>query len=63
MTGWERSRHNPIVAPTEGGWDGDACYKPVVMRFCGKWMLWYNGRKGHKEQIGMAYNESDLFDF
>lgn len=63
VTGWERSQHNPIIAPDEGAWDGDACYKPVVLRVGDRWMLWYNGRKEHKEQIGMAYHEGELFDF
>lgn len=63
VTGWQRSQHNPIIAPDGDAWDGDACYKPVVMRVKDKWMLWYNGRREHKEQIGMAYHEGELFDF
>jgi len=63
VSGWERSKHNPIIAPDVDAWDADACYKPVVMRVGSRWMLWYNGRRGHKEQIGMAYNDAELFDF
>jgi len=59
---WERSRHNPIIAPDDGAWDGDACYKPFVMFVNGQWMLWYNGRKGQKEQIGLAIQQgSEIF--
>ena len=54
VTGWERSKLNPIIAPDEGAWDADACYKPFVLFDGEKWMLWYNGRRGHTEQIGLA---------
>ncbi len=54
VTGWERSPLNPIVAPDEGAWDGEACYKPFALPMDDGWMLWYNGRKGTKEQIGAA---------
>jgi len=54
---WERYKHNPIIAPDEGAWDGDACYKPFVLNVDGQWMLWYNGRKGQKEQIGLAIHQ------
>ena len=56
VTGWERSPLNPVIAPDPDCWDGEACYKPFVM-FDDKndcWRLWYNGRRGHVEQIGMA---------
>ena len=37
-------------------WDADACYKPSVIWNGDKnrWMLWYNGRKGINEYIGMV---------
>lgn len=60
VTGWERSACNPIIAPDEGAWDGDACYKPFVLDMDGRWMLWYNGRREHKEQIGAAVLEGEL---
>ncbi len=54
ITGWERHRANPIISPSEGQWDADAVYKPYAI-FDGKqWMLWYNGRRGPVEQIGLA---------
>lgn len=63
ITGWERSKYNPIVAPDEGAWDGEACYKPFVL-FNGKdWKLWYNGRRGSVEQIGMVTHEGNMFEF
>lgn len=56
ITGWERSPHNPLVEPDKDMWDGDACYKPTAVwnEEEGKWMLWYNGRNGEPEFIGMA---------
>lgn len=54
VTNWERSPSNPIVAPTPDGWDGDACYKPFVLPVGDNWHLYYNGRKGSHEQIGLA---------
>jgi predicted GH43/DUF377 family glycosyl hydrolase len=55
-SGWERLAGNPIISPTPGGWDADACYKPFAL-FDAKndrWLLWYNGRRGGVEQIGLA---------
>lgn len=64
ITGWQRHPDNPIIFPTQGAWDGDACYKPFALYDKERhwWMLWYNGRKGNIEQIGMAiYPEYDLW--
>lgn len=63
LTGWERSKLNPIVAPDEGAWDGEACYKPFVLPMNGGWMLWYNGRKGSKEQIGLVEHKAPTLEF
>lgn len=63
VSGWERYENNPIVAPTEGAWDGEACYKPFAMEVDGRWMLWYNGRTGSSEQIGLVTREGALLDF
>jgi len=56
ITQWERHPANPIITPDPDRWDGDACYKPFAV--CDKknacWRLWYNGRRGRAEQIGMA---------
>jgi sucrose-6-phosphate hydrolase SacC (GH32 family) len=56
INGWERSKYNPIIAPDEGNWDGEACYKPFVIYEPDRkeWLLWYNGRKGNVEQIGFV---------
>lgn len=56
ITRWERSQHNPLVVPTPDGWDGAACYKPSALwnEEENKWMLWYNGRTGCDERIGLA---------
>jgi beta-1,2-mannobiose phosphorylase / 1,2-beta-oligomannan phosphorylase len=54
ITNWTRHAGNPIVRPTPGGWDGDACYKPYAVYANERWMLWYNGRKGSLEQIGLV---------
>ena len=57
ITGWQRLPANPILSPGEGQWDHDAVYKPSAI-FDGKqWMLWYNGRRGNKEQIGLAIHD------
>jgi len=56
VTSWERHPANPIIFPVEDMWDGDACYKPfaILDEHQDRWLLWYNGRKGSVEQIGMA---------
>ena len=56
ITMWERSSLNPIVVSTPGGWDADSCYKPSVIwdEKSNNWLLWYNGRNGDDERIGMA---------
>jgi predicted GH43/DUF377 family glycosyl hydrolase len=56
VSNWERMKSNPIISPTVDGWDADACYKPFAIfdSKANRWMLWYNGRHGGLEQIGMA---------
>lgn len=64
ITRWERSKWNPLVVPTPEGWDAAACYKPSVLwnEAENKWMLWYNGRIGRNERIGLAIKEGrELF--
>lgn len=63
VTGWERSALNPIVAPDPGAWDAEACYKPFVLFDGERWRLWYNGRVGTTEQIGLVVNENKAFAF
>ena len=65
ITQWEKCPLNPLVIPDKGEWDGDACYKPSVIwnEKENKWMLWYNGRNGLDEFIGMAeIDRKNLFE-
>ena len=64
-TQWKKSPLNPIVEPTEGSWDAEACYKPSFMwnEEENKWMLWYNGRSKTDEFVGFVTKEGrELFD-
>ena len=54
ITGWQRHPANPIIRPGHGEWDHDACYKPFALLEGNAWRLWYNGRQGSLEQIGLA---------
>jgi beta-1,2-mannobiose phosphorylase / 1,2-beta-oligomannan phosphorylase len=57
ITDWQRLADNPIIRPDPDGWDADACYKPYALFDGKKWLLWYNGRRGPVEQIGVAIHE------
>jgi beta-1,2-mannobiose phosphorylase / 1,2-beta-oligomannan phosphorylase len=63
ITDWVRHPANPIVRPTAGGWDADACYKPYTVFADGRWMLWYNGRNKSFEQIGLALHPGEDLGF
>ncbi len=63
ISDWQRHPANPIIRPTPGGWDGDACYKPFAIRNDDRWMLWYNGRNKAIEQIGLAVHERESLGF
>lgn len=54
---WIRPENNLILSPSKSSWDSDACYKPAVVRQNNKLYLWYNGRKGIEEYIGLATKE------
>lgn len=63
VTNWQRSAGNPIIRPGQDAWDQDACYKPFAF-FDGKqWLLWYNGRRGSFEQIGLATKNGEDLGF
>ena len=63
ITGWQRHRANPIIRPGAGKWDANAVYKPYAI-FDGKqWLLWYNGRRGGVEQIGLALHRGEDLGF
>ena len=63
ITGWQRHPANPIVSPTPAGWDADACYKPFALYDGTKWLLWYNGRHGSLEQIGVVFHQGEDLGF
>lgn len=63
VNNWERSPLNPIICPDKGSWDGEACYKPFVLKMDDGWYLWYNGRCGNVEQIGMAVQPGEVLEF
>jgi sucrose-6-phosphate hydrolase SacC (GH32 family) len=58
---WMRLADNPIISPEAGKWAGDACYKPSVAyeEDNDRWLLWYNGRRGGDEYIGLAIHEGE----
>lgn len=60
ISGWERYSGNPIVSPGSGSsWDSYAVYKPFVMDDPknNRWLLYYNGRCGWKERVGLAIHQ------
>jgi beta-1,2-mannobiose phosphorylase / 1,2-beta-oligomannan phosphorylase len=58
ISGWERYSENPIIKPGNG-WDASAVYKPYALpdkkNKCR--LLYYNGRNGGHEQIGIAIHQ------
>ena len=54
ITNWQRHPANPIISPGKNQWDQEACYKPYAVFDGQRWLLWFNGRRGHFEQIGLA---------
>ncbi|MEW6404578.1 MAG: hypothetical protein AB1649_22505 [Chloroflexota bacterium] len=58
INAWERHPANPIIQPGEAGsWDSDAVYKPFALFDDDRWYLWFNGRQGKFEQIGLVLHE------
>jgi beta-1,2-mannobiose phosphorylase / 1,2-beta-oligomannan phosphorylase len=59
IRGWELHPANPIIRPSHDpkAWDYDAVYRPFAIRESERWLLWYNGRRGGTEQIGLAAHE------
>ena len=62
VTQFHRCRSNPLVAPTPGEWDADSCYKPTALYDPAhdEWRIWYNGRRGGTEYIGLASKKGDF---
>lgn len=65
IRGWQRHPANPIISPTTNGWDHDGCYEPFAVfdETANRWLLWYNGRKGDVEQIGLATRHGEDLGF
>ncbi|HEX3997601.1 MAG TPA: hypothetical protein VHX65_03515 [Pirellulales bacterium] len=64
ITNWQRNPANPIIRAAGGdSWDADACYKPYAIFDGKRWLLWYNGRRGSIEQIGVATHEGEDLGF
>jgi len=57
ITGWKRLKANPLVQPDADTWDCSACYKPTVAIEKEGIKLWYNGRNGGNEYIGLVTHE------
>ena len=62
VTQFRRCKDNPLVAPAPGEWDADSCYKPSALYDAERdeWRIWYNGRRGGTEYIGMATKQGDF---
>jgi len=63
LADWQRHPDNPVISPGEGKWDHDACYKPFAVFDGAKWLLWYNGRHGSLEQIGVVEHGGEDLGF
>lgn len=64
ITQWQRHPANPVLGPgDEQSWDHDATYKPYAIYEQDRWLLWYNGRRGALEQIGLAFHDGDDLRF
>ena len=63
ITNWQRHPANPVIRPGKGQWDADAVYKPYALFDGRRWLLWYNGRRGGVEQIGVATHDGEDLGF
>lgn len=58
ISNWQRHPANPIIGSGPIlSWDYDAVYKPFAVLSGDQWQLWYNGRRGRTEQIGLALHD------
>lgn len=62
VTDIRRCLFNPLVFPDKGTWDESSCYKPSALfdEKKGEWRIWYNGRAGGMEYIGLASSDGDF---
>lgn len=56
---WYREDNNICLSPTKGSWDNHAVYKPSVIEYKGEYYMWYNGRNGINEYIGLAKKRNE----
>lgn len=63
ITDWQEYEHNPIITPEWRKWDASATYKPFAIREDDHWKLWYNGRDGALERIGLVIYPQSNIDF
>jgi hypothetical protein len=63
ITDWQRHPANPLIRRGKETWDRDSVYKPYAVLDGERWLLWYNGRKGGVEQIGLATHEGESLGF
>lgn len=63
ISDWQRHPSNPIISPTPDGWDHDAVYKPAAIFDGRRWFVWFNGRHGGVEQIGIATHAGEDLGF
>ena len=62
VTEFHRCKYNPLIVPTPGEWDADSCYKPSALYDAERdlWRVWYNGRSGGTEYIGLAEKQGEF---
>ena len=65
ITDWQRLPANPIISPGAGRLGRRRLLQAVRdLTTSGKrWLLWYNGRRGRVEQIGLATHEGEDLGF
>ena len=66
LTGWQRHPANPLIAHGDAdSWLCDAVYKPYVAWEAdnSRWLLWFNGRCGDVEAIGVAIHKGHDLGF
>jgi len=65
ITDWERHKENPVISGSNMGWDADGIYKPFLYydEEKDRWIMWYNGRRGWLEHIGIATHEGKDLGF
>ncbi len=54
---WTRPQNNLLLSPSRDSWDSEAVYKPTVITWKGKQLLFYNGRNNCGEYVGLAIKQ------